>query len=198
MTTTTVPQTANPASRSVDGVDVPLAGSYEIDAAHTHVGFVVRHLMLSKTRGRFAGVSGTVVIGDEPLDSRVDVTIETAGVDTGDARRDEHLRSPDFFDAEPFPVITYRSRAVQPAGPGRWSVEGDLTVRDVTRPVVLDLSFDGGVTDPWDNVRAGFTASAQLDRNDFGLTWNQVLEGGGVLVGRTVSIEIEAELVRIA
>jgi len=95
-------------------------------------------------------------------------------------------------------VITYRSRAVQPAGPGRWSVEGDLTVRDVTRPVVLELSFDGGVTDTWGNVRAGFTASAQVDRNDFGLTWNQMLEGGGVLVGRTVSIEIEAELVRVA
>jgi polyisoprenoid-binding protein YceI len=196
--TTITSQTGNAATRSVDGVEVPIAGTYEIDGAHTDVGVVVRHLMLSKTRGRFPGVTGAIVIGDDPLDSRVEVSIATAGVDTGDAGRDQHLRSPDFFDAERHPVMTYRSHAVRPAGPGRWTVEGDLTIRDVTRPVVLDLSFEGGLTDPWGNVRAGFTASAQVDRDDFGLTWNQLLEGGGVLVGRTVSIEIEAELVRSA
>jgi len=196
--TATVSETGSAATRSIDGVEVPIAGTYEIDASHTDVGFVVRHLMLSKTRGRFPGVTGTIVIGDDPLDSRVEVSIETAGVDTGDDRRDEHLRSPDFFHVEEHPVMTYRSRAVRPAGPGRWSVEGDLSIRDVTRPVELDLAFEGGLTDPWGNVRAGFTASAQVERDDFGLGWNQLLEGGGVLVGRTVSIEIEAELVRSA
>jgi len=196
--TATVSETGSAATRSIDGVEVPIPGTYEIDASHTDVGFVVRHLMLSKTRGRFPGVTGTIVIGDDPLDSRVEVSIETAGVDTGDDRRDEHLRSPDFFHVEEHPVMTYRSRAVRPAGPGRWSVEGDLSIRDVTRPVELDLAFEGGLTDPWGNVRAGFTASAQVERDDFGLGWNQLLEGGGVLVGRTVSIEIEAELVRSA
>ena len=196
--TATVSETGSAATRSIDGVEVPIAGTYEIDASHTDVGFVVRHLMLSKTRGRFPGVRGTIVIGDDPLDSRVEVSIETAGVDTGDDRRDEHLRSSDFFHVEEHPVMTYRSRAVRPAGPGRWSVEGDLSIRDVTRPVELDLAFEGGLTDPWGNVRAGFTASAQVERDDFGLGWNQLLEGGGVLVGRTVSIEIEAELVRSA
>jgi polyisoprenoid-binding protein YceI len=196
--TTTVSATGSAATRSVDGVEVPIAGTYEIDASHTDVGFVVRHLMLSKTRGRFPGVTGTIVIGDDPLDSSVEVSIETAGVDTGDDRRDEHLRSPDFFHVEQHPVMTYRSRAVRPTGPGRWTVEGDLSIRDVTRHVDLDLAFEGGLTDPWGNVRAGFTASAQVERDDFGLGWNQLLEGGGVLVGRTVSIEIEAELVRSA
>jgi len=195
---TTVSETGSAAIRSIDGVEVPVAGTYEIDASHTDVGFVVRHLMLSKTRGRFPGVTGTIVIGDDPLDSSVEVSIETAGVDTGDDRRDEHLRSPDFFHVEQHPVMTYRSHAVRPAGPGRWTVEGDLTIRDVTRPVELDLAFEGGLTDPWGNVRAGFTASAQVERDDFGLGWNQLLEGGGVLVGRTVAIEIEAELVRSA
>jgi polyisoprenoid-binding protein YceI len=196
--TTTASQTENLATRSVDGVEIPIAGTYEVDAAHTDVGFVVRHLMLSKTRGRFPGVTGTIVIGDDPLDSRVEVSIETAGVETGDDARDQHLRSADFFHAEQHPEMTYRSRSVLPAGPGRFTVEGDLTIRDVTRPVHLDLSFEGGLTDPWGNVRAGFTAKAEVNREDFGLTWNQLLEGGGVLVGRTVSIEIEAELVRSA
>jgi polyisoprenoid-binding protein YceI len=188
-------QLSHQPSRTVDGVEVPVPGTYEIDASHTHVGFVVRHLMLSKTRGRFPAVSGTVVIGDDPLDSSVVVSIATAGVDTGDEKRDGHLRSADFFAADEYPQITYRSRAVTELAPGRWDVDGDLTVRDVTRPVALHVTFDGGVVDPWGNTRAGFTASAEVDREQFGLTWNQVLEGGGVLVGRTVTIEIEAEAV---
>jgi polyisoprenoid-binding protein YceI len=188
-------QLSHQPSRTVDGVEVPVPGTYEIDPSHTHVGFVVRHLMLSKTRGRFPGVSGTLVIGDDPLDSSVAVSIATAGVDTGDAKRDGHLRSADFFAADEYPEMTYRSRRVTELAPGRWDVDGDLTVRDVTRPVVLHVTFDGGVVDPWGNTRAGFTASAEVDREQFGLTWNQVLEGGGVLVGRTATIEIEAEAV---
>ncbi len=174
---------------------VPLAGTYAIDASHTHVGFAVRHLMLSKTRGRFPALAGRIVIGDDPLASSVDVSIETAGVDTGDEKRDGHLRSPDFFDAEQFPAMTYHSTSVAPVAPGRFEVEGDLTVRDVTRPVRLQVTFDGAVTDPWGSTRAGFTASGEIDREDFGLTWNQALEGGGVVVGKRIAIEIEAEAV---
>lgn len=182
-------------SRTVDGREVPVAGPYAIDASHTHVGFVVRHLMLSKTRGRFPAVTGAIVIGDDPLASSVDVSIDAGAVDTGDEKRDGHLRSPDFFDTERFPAMSYRSTSVTPSGPGRFEVEGELTVRDVTRPVHLQVSFDGAVIDPWGNTRAGFTASGEIDREDFGLTWNQVLEGGGVLVGRKIAIEIEAEAV---
>src|SRR5262245_66577274 len=116
-------------SRSVDGVELPVAGTYEIDASHTHVGFVVRHLMLSKTRGRFPDVSGTVVIGDHALDSSVEVSIATGSVDTGDDKRDGHLRSGDFFAADQHPAITYRSRRVSELAPGRWDVGGALTVR---------------------------------------------------------------------
>lgn len=182
-------------SRTLDGNELPLAGTYAIDASHTHVGFVVRHLMLSKTRGRFPALIGSIVIGDDPLASSVAVSIETAGVDTGDEKRDGHLRSPDFLDAEQFPAMTYHSTSVSPVAPGRFEVEGDLTVRDVTRPVQLQVTFDGAVTDPWGNTRAGFTASGEIDRENFGLTWNQVLEGGGVLVGKKIAIEIETEAV---
>jgi polyisoprenoid-binding protein YceI len=193
--TTETTQISQQPSRAVSGVDVPVPGTYEIDASHTHVGFVVRHLMLSKTRGRFPTVAGSIVIGDDPLDSSVDVSIATADVDTGDEKRDGHLRSADFFAADEHPAMTYRSRRVTEVAPGRWDVDGDLTVRGVTRPVVLHVTYDGGIVDPWGNTRAGFTASAEIERDEFGLTWNQVLEGGGVLVGRTVTIEIEAEAV---
>jgi polyisoprenoid-binding protein YceI len=192
--------TATPASRTVtsthgQGVEIPVPGTYELDPSHTHVGFVARHLMVSKTRGSFPGVAGTVVIADDPLASRVDVTIETAGVETGDERRDGHLRSDDFLAADRYPVMTYRSTAVHEVAPGRWAVDGDLTVRDVTRPVRLAVTFEGALVDPWGNTRIAFAASAEIDREDFGLTWNQVLEGGGVLVGKKVMIEIEAEAV---
>jgi polyisoprenoid-binding protein YceI len=187
--------TVSPASRTHEGVELPLPGTYAIDASHTQVGFVVRHLMVSKTRGHFPSVTGTVTIGDDPADSSVEVSIDTASVDTGDEKRDGHLRSPDFFDVEQFPAISYRSTRVTPVAPGRFEVDGELTVRDVTKPVQLQVTFEGAVTDPWGNTRGGFAASAEVDREDFGLTWNQVLEGGGVVIGKKIVIEIEAEAV---
>ncbi len=182
-------------TRTADGVAVPLAGTYVLDPSHSSVGFSVRHLMVSKTKGRFGDVSATIVIGEDPTDSRVDVEIRAASVDTRDETRDAHLRSADFFDADAYPTLTYRSTGVRPLGEGRWQVDGELTVRDVTLPVPLEVGFEGGATDPWGSARIGFTAHAEVDREAFGLTWNQALEAGGVLVGKQVRIDIEAEAV---
>jgi len=188
--------TTNPAVRVVDGAEVPAAGAYALDASHSQVGFAVRHLMVSKTRGRFSDFAGTIHIGENPLESSVEVTIQAASVDTRDEQRDGHLRSGDFFDVEAWPTMTYQSRSVRPVGEGRYVVEGDLTIKGVTKSVPLDLSFEGGAADPWGGLRIGFSAKAELDREAFGLTWNQALETGGVLVGKKVSIEIEAEAVK--
>lgn len=185
-----------PLTRTVDGVALPAPGTYAIDASHTDVGFSVRHLMVAKTKGRFVGVSGTVVIAEEPLSSSVEVTLDVASIDSRDEKRDEHLRSADFFDAAQHPAITYRSTAVTPVGRGTWTVDGELTVRGVTRSVPLTVSFEGAATSPWGTTSIGFSASAELDREEFGLTWNQALETGGVLVGKQVKIDIEAEAVR--
>jgi polyisoprenoid-binding protein YceI len=183
-------------TRTVAGAEVPVAGTYVLDLSHSSIGFSVRHLMVSKTKGRFDDFSGTVTIADDPLASSVEVTIQAASVDTRDEARDGHLRSPDFFDAEAHPAITYRSTSVSPAGPGRWAVEGELTVRGTTLVVPLEVTFEGGARDPWGGARIGFTARTELDREAFGLTWNQALETGGVLVGKQVRIDIEAEAVQ--
>ena len=185
-----------PLTRTVDGTELPVPGTYALDASHTDVGFSVRHLMVAKTKGRFGDVSGTVVIAEEPLESSVEVSIAAASVDTRDAKRDEHLRSADFFDVEQHPAITFRSTAVRPAGRGRFEVDGDLTVRGEARPITLEVRFEGAATSPWGTSSIGFSATTEVDREDFGLTWNQALETGGVLVGKQVRIDIEAEAVR--
>jgi len=137
-------------------------------------------------------------IGDDPSESSVEVDIETGSIDTRDEKRDDHLRSPDFFDAENFPSISYKSTGVSHRKGNRWQVEGDLTIKGVTRQVPLEVEFEGVTQDPWGNSRAGFTASAQIDREAFGLTWNQALETGGFVVGKDVKIEIELETIRQA
>lgn len=195
MSLTTTPIT-NPAVRLVEGQEVPAAGTYALDPSHSQVGFAVRHVMVSKTRGRFSDFAGTVEVGENPLESSVAVTIQTASIDTRDEQRDGHLRSGDFFDAEAFPTMTYESRSVRQVSEGRYIVDGDLTIKGVTKPVPLELNFEGGAADPWGGVRIGFSAKAELDREAFGLTWNQALETGGVLVGKKVSIEIEAEAIK--
>ena len=189
-TITTIP------TRTVDGREVPAAGTYALDPTHSGVHFSVRHLMVSKTKGRFADFDGTVTIGEDPLDSSVDVEIRVASIDTREDTRDAHLRSPDFFDAEAHPVITYRSTKVTPDGDSRWHVDGELTVRGITVAVPLSVTFEGGTVDPWGNPRIGFEAHTELDREAFGLTWNQALETGGVLVGKVVKIDLEAEAIR--
>lgn len=193
MSTTEIPAVP---TRTIDGVEVPAAGAYQLDLSHSSVAFSVRHLMVSKTKGRFADFTGTVTIAEDPLESSVEVEIQAASIDTRDETRDGHLRSGDFFDTEAFPTITYRSTSVAPSGKGTWAVEGDLTVRGITRSVPLTVAFEGGALDPWGHARIGFEAHTELDREAFGLVWNQALESGGVLVGKAVKIDIEAEAVQ--
>ena len=192
----TTASTTNPAIRIVGNAELPAAGTYALDASHSQVGFSVRHLMVSKTKGRFSDFAGTVHIAEDPLESSVSVTIQANSVDTRDEQRDAHLRSGDFFDVESWPTLTYESRSVRQVGDGRYVLEGDLTVKGVTQPVPLELTFEGGAVDPWGGVRLGFSAKAELDREAFGLTWNAALETGGVVVGKKVSIEIEAEAIK--
>ena len=189
-------ETPTPLTRTVDGAEVPVPGTYALDVAHSSVGFSVRHLMVSKTKGRFNDFQGTVTIGEDPVASSVEVEIRVPSVDTRDETRDGHLRSADFFDADTYPTITYRSRKVTPSGQGRWAVEGDLTVRGTTLAVPLEVTFEGAARDPWGGARIGFTAHTELDREAFGLTWNQALETGGVLVGKQVKVDIEAEAIQ--
>ena len=189
----TATASATAPTRTVDGTEIPSPGTYDLDSSHSHVGFTVRHAMVSKARGRFGEVTGSIVIADDPRASSVAVEIPAASIDTRDEQRDGHLRSPDFLDADQFPSLTFRSTSVRPASNGAWSVEGDLTIREQTHRVLLEVRFEGGVVDPWGNQRIGFSAHTAIDREDFGLTWNQVLEAGGFLVGKKISIEIEAE-----
>jgi polyisoprenoid-binding protein YceI len=176
-------------------IEVPAPGTYTFDAAHTAVGFWARHLMVSKVRGAFEGFSGEIEIGDTPETSRLDVTIDAASINTNNEMRDGHLRSPDFLDVERFPHLRYRSTKVERVGERDLRIEGDLTIRDVTLPVTLDAEFVGLATDHVGNPHAGFSATAELDREAFGMVWNQTLEAGGVLVGNKVKIELELELV---
>jgi polyisoprenoid-binding protein YceI len=180
---------------TIAATDLPAAGTYAIDASHSAVGFVARHLMVTKVRGQFTDVTGTIEIAEEPERSSVDVVIAAASIDTRSADRDGHLRSPDFLDVERFPELRYRSTGVR--GNGRqWQLEGELTVRDVTRTVVLDVEFEGSAVDPWGGNRISFTAKGEVDREDFGITWNQALETGGVLVSKKVQIELDVQAVR--
>jgi polyisoprenoid-binding protein YceI len=182
--------------REVDGRHVPAAGTWAIDPAHSSFEFVARHLM-SKVRGRFSGVSGEARIAEDPLQSSVEIEIDTATVDTKEPTRDGHLRSGEFFDAEHHPTISFRSTAVRPGDGDAWKVDGELTIRGVTRPLTLDLEFLGTGIDPWGKQRIGFSAvAAEVNREDWGLTWNAALETGGVLLARSVRLEIETELVK--
>ena len=170
--------------------------TWKLDSDHAHVEFAVRHLMISKVKGQFTDVEGTLLLDKaDPTTARLDVEIAAASVDTRVDQRDEHLRSPDFLDAARFPVLTFHSTKVERSGDDRLRVTGDLTIRDVTREVVLDVTERGGVTDPWGGERVGYEARTKINRKDFGLTWNQALETGGVLVGEEVEITLEAEWV---
>ncbi len=170
------------------------AETWEMDTVHSSINFWVRHLMVSKVRGRFTRWSGQLQFDEQnPAASHVEVEIDSASIDTREEQRDNHLRSPDFLDVAKFPKLTFRSRAVRSAGKGRYQVEGDLTMHGVTQPITLDVEHGGQSKDPWGAERTGFSANASLNRKDFGLGWNQALETGGVLVGEKVELELEAK-----
>jgi polyisoprenoid-binding protein YceI len=172
---------------------------WSLDATHAEVGFSLRHLMLSTVRGKFGRVDADVEIDQEhPERSRVTATIAAASLDTGNADRDAHLRSPDFLDADHFPQLLFRSTAVRARGDDELELTGELTIRDVTRPVTLRGTFAGPVTDPWGGRRAGFELSGEIDREAFGLRWNVALESGGVVVGKHVKLQIAVEVVEAA
>jgi polyisoprenoid-binding protein YceI len=165
--------------------------TWSIDGAHSIAEFAVKHMMISTVKGRFRDLSGTVQIDERhPESSSVDAAIETASIDTGLEQRDAHLRSEDFFDAERFPRITFRSTSVAREDDDEWQVYGDLTMHGVTRPVVLDLEFEGETIDAWGKRRAAFTATTTINRHDFGLNWNGVIEAGGVVVQDKVKITL--------
>lgn len=183
-------------TRDYQGVQVPEAGTYALDKGHTTIEFVGRHLMITKVRGRFTDFDGRIVIGESPEQSSVEVTIDAASVDSSDEKRDGHLRSADFLDVERYPTIAFRSTRVGINPDGTAQVTGDLTVKDVTRPVTLDVEFDGAQPDPWGGQRLGFSAHTEIDREAWGLTWNVALETGGVLVGKKIRLEFNVEAVK--
>jgi polyisoprenoid-binding protein YceI len=172
---------------------------WAIDGAHSSIGFTVRHMVVSKVRGRFTRWNGTIAMDEsDPARAAVEINIEPGSVDTGVEQRDNHLRSPDFFDVERYSAMTYVSTRIEKVGDENYRVLGNLTMHGVTRPVALEVEFAGSAKDPWGGVRAGFSARGSLDRKDFGLTYNQLLETGGVLVGEKVDLDIEVEAVKQA
>ena len=170
-------------------------GTWNVDPSHSTVGFVARHLMISKVRGTFTAFTGTIEIAEDRLDSTVSASVDMASVSTGDEGRDGHLRTGDFFDVEQYPTMTFVSTGIRPDG-GDFVLTGDLTIKGVTRSVVFDLEFEGVAVDPWGNTKAGFTASTEISRKDFGLEWNVALEAGGVLVGDKVKIQLDIQAVK--
>jgi len=170
--------------------------TWTIDSSHAEIGFAVRHLMIATVRGRFGAVSGTVTVDEtNPRNSKIDVTVDVTSVDTRQEKRDNHLRSPDFFDVATYPTMHFASKRIDGDIDGEFRVAGDLTIRGVTREVALTASLEGRTRDPWGNERAGFSATGKINRHDFGLTWNQALESGGVMVSDEVKLTIDVELV---
>jgi len=175
--------------------DLPATGTWVFDTSHSSIEFVARHLMISKVRGGFAAFSGTVVVADPVEESTVEVTIEAASFTSGDDNRDAHVRGEDFLDVERFPELTFKGSGPRQDGSG-WVLPGELTIRDVTRPIELQVEALGVLADPWGNEKAAFSATTEIDREEFGVTWNAALETGGVLVGTKVRIEIDVQLGR--
>lgn len=170
---------------------------WEIDASHSGIHFSVRHLVIAKVRGQFSRWSGALVVPDGDFTrATVEAVIDASSIETGVADRDVHLKSPDFFDVAQFPEIAFTASQFEAQGDGHGRLAGSLTIKGVTKDIVLDVERHGQARDPWGNERAAFSAKASIDRKDFGLAWNQVLESGGVMVGEKVNLEIEIEAVR--
>lgn len=211
------------ATRTWGGMTIPAPGFYQLDPAHKRIGFLARHMMVSPVRGEFSQGTATISVAEDPLRSQVVASIQTASIDTGHVDRDVHLRSADFLDVERYPTLEYRSTGMQwqqaddpifywarlrshrpgrsaptppPSSASRFVLSGELTVKEVTRPVDLQVEFGGARRDPYGQDIFGFSATAEIDREEYGLVWNVVLDSGGFLVGRTVRIEIAGEAIR--
>jgi polyisoprenoid-binding protein YceI len=173
--------------------------NWNLDTVHSGINFTVRHMVVSKVRGRFAKFNGTVALDENDFTrSSVEATIDASSIDTGTAQRDDHLKSADFLDVERFPEIRFLSTRIEKVAADRYRVTGELTIHGVTRSVALETEYGGRGKDPWGNERVGFTARGSIDRKDFGLVWNQALETGGVLVSDRVDLELEVQAVRAA
>lgn len=174
--------------------NLPAPGTYSIDLSHTHAGFAVKHFGLSKVKGEFTDVEGTVVIDEDPTASSVTATIKTASFNSRDEGRDAHVRSADFLDVEQFPTMTFASTGVKSDGDD-WVLFGDLTIKGVTRQVQFPVEFEGGLVDPYGLNRIAFSAETEIDRTDFGLDFNAVVDSGGLVVGKKVKVTLEVEAV---
>ena len=170
-------------------------GVWNVDPVHSSVGFVARHLMVTKVRGHFAGFTGTVTIADDPLASKVEASVDIASIDTRDEKRDGHLKSADFFDAETYPTMTLVSTGIDQHD-SDYVLHTDLTIRGITKSVDFELEFDGVSGDPWGGTRAGFSAETEINRKDWGLEWNVILETGGVMLGEKVKIQLDVQAVK--
>ncbi len=172
--------------------------SYQIDNAHSQIQFTIRHMMISRVRGWFEKFDGNVLLNEEePSETTVDIRIEAASINTREAQRDAHLRSADFLDAEKFPALYFKSKRVEIIDPMHAKLHGDLTIKDVTRPVVLDVEYTGQAKSPWGSTSFGFNGHTIINRKDWGLEWNRALETGGWLVGDDIAVDIELELVKV-
>ncbi|WP_030928738.1 YceI family protein [Streptomyces sp. NRRL B-24720] len=184
---------------AVDPALAALTGTYTIDPSHSSIGFTVRHAMVTNVRGSFGDHEGTLTLnGDNPHHSTASIDVKIASVDTGIADRDGHLVSGDFFDAEKFPLMTFRSTHAEQLGGDRYRITGDLTIKEITRPLAIDLEFNGSATDPYGNERVGFEGSADILRSDWGLTWNAALETGGVMVSDKVKLNFDISAIKAA
>jgi polyisoprenoid-binding protein YceI len=182
-------------TRNWQGLEIPPAGTYDIDPSHTTVEVIARHMMIAKVRGRFEEFSGHLVVGEDPTDSRVEVDIQAGSITTSEDQRDQHLRSPDFLDVESWPSITLKGSGPTHVKGQDFKLTADLTIRDVTRPVEIDVTLEGVTIDPWGNTRVFFTGAFSIDRDEFGVTWNQALETGGVMVGKELKAAVDLQAV---
>jgi polyisoprenoid-binding protein YceI len=183
------------ATREWGGTTIPQPGTYTLDVAHTRVGFVVKHMMVSKVRGQFGEFDANITVAEDPTQSSVAATIKIASVSTGQQGRDDHLRTGDFFEAEKYPEMTFTSTGITGHHGDTFTLAGELTIKDVTQPVELKVELEGVALSPYGHQVFGFTASTEIDRETFGLTYNTTLETGGVMIGKNVKIEIEGEAV---
>ncbi|RST09357.1 polyisoprenoid-binding protein [Streptomyces sp. WAC05374] len=188
-----------PAATAVDPALAALTGTYTIDPSHSGIGFAARHAMVTNVRGAFTEYEGTLDLdGADPAASSASIDVTIASIDTGSTDRDTHLRSADFFDAEQFPLMTFRSTSAEALGGTDYRITGDLTIKGVTKPITIDLEFNGAAKDPFGNERVGFEGKAELLRSEWGLTWNAALETGGVLVSDKIKLTFEISAIKTA